>query len=67
MRVPNTEDILSVATDGVADFIRQQASARTLARMVRQLNAELLDGDAVARDMAAAALRHLGLADQPRP
>ncbi|NKX43150.1 hypothetical protein [Roseicyclus persicicus] len=65
--MPTTKDILSVTTDSIADFIRKQADARTLSRLVRRLNAELLDGDEAARDLAAAALRHLGFVDQLRP
>jgi hypothetical protein len=66
MNVPRTEDILRVQGDAVADFIRQQAGDRTLSRLVKRLNAELLDGDEAARAMAARALRHLGFAVQPR-
>lgn len=61
MTVPNSKDILSVTPDGIADFIMQHASAKTLSRMVKKLNSDLLDGDETARAMAARALDHLGL------
>lgn len=67
MTVPNTSDILGVAQQQVPEFIRTLADARTLSRLVRRLNAELLDGDDNAREMAAAALSHLGFGDQLRP
>jgi hypothetical protein len=67
MTVPKTEDILSVAPQQVPDFIRRHAGARTLSRMVKRLNRELLDGDDTASGMAAAALRHLGFMDHRRP
>ena len=67
MTVPKTSDILGVAPQHVPEFIRSHADARTLSRLVRRLNAELLEGDAADRDMAAAALNHLGLGDQVRP
>jgi hypothetical protein len=66
MTVPNTRDILRVEPQMVPDFIRSQAGSRTLSRLVRRLNTELLEGDDTARDAAAAALRHLGLMDQLR-
>lgn len=61
MIVPNSTEILSVAPDGVADFIMHHASAKTLSRMVKRLNNDLLDGDETASAMAARALDHLGL------
>lgn len=67
MTVPNTSDILSVAPQQVPEFIRSLADTRKLSRLVKRLNAELLEGDASARDMAAAALDHLGFGDQVRP
>jgi hypothetical protein len=67
MTVPNTSDILCVAPQQVPEFIRSHADARTLSRLVKRLNAELLEGDDSVRDMAAAALNHLGFGDQVRP
>ena len=61
MIVPNSEEILSVSPDGVADFIMQHAGAKTLSRMVKRLNSDLLEGDETASAMAARALDHLGL------
>ena len=61
MIVPNSTEILSVAPDGVPDFIMHHAGAKTLSRMVRRLNTDLLDGDETASAMAARALDHLGL------
>ncbi len=61
MTVPTSNDILAVAPDAVAAFIMQHASTKTLSRMVKRLNRDLLEGDAVARAMAARALDHLGL------
>jgi hypothetical protein len=67
MTVPHTRDILAVAPHKVPDFIRSQADARTLSRLVKRLNNEFLNGDGDARDMAAAALSHLGFMDQAQP
>ena len=64
MTVPKTEEILRVAPQSVPDFIRSHANARTLSRLVKRLNRELQDSDKRVRDMAAAALAHLGFADQ---
>ena len=61
MSVPSTEDILSVAPDAVPDFIQHHAGAKTLSRMVKRLNSDLLGGDAVASARAEEALDHLGL------
>lgn len=61
MIVPNSEEILSVAPDGVPEFIMQHAGSKTLSRMVKRLNADLLEGDETASMMAARALDHLGL------
>lgn len=60
MVVPNSEDILSVSPDGVAEFIMKHASDKTLSRIVRRLNIDLLEGDETASQMAARALDHLG-------
>lgn len=54
------QDILAISPDAMPDFIRQHTSKRTLSRVVKTLNRTLIDGDESARDMAAAALRHLG-------
>jgi hypothetical protein len=62
--MPKTEEILAVAPESVADFIRTHAAARTLHVLVKRLNAELLEGDDRVRSAAAAALRHLGFCDQ---
>jgi len=61
MIVPNSEEILSVSPDGVPEFILRHAGSKTLSRMVRRLNADLLEGDESASAMAARALDHLGL------
>ena len=67
MTVPDTDEILSIARGRVPEFIRAQADARTLSRLVRRLNRDLLEGDPAARSRAAAALSHLGFFDQPPP
>jgi hypothetical protein len=59
------EKVLSVAPEGMADFIQHKAATRTLSKMVKSLNRDLVEGDQRARDKAAAALKHLGLCDQP--
>jgi len=61
MTVPTSTDILAVAPDAVGAFIRQHASTKTLSRMVKRLNRDLLEGDTAARAMAERALDHLGL------
>ncbi|MBF9035356.1 hypothetical protein HKCCE2091_14010 [Rhodobacterales bacterium HKCCE2091] len=55
------EDIIGMSEDGVSDFIREQRRAKTLSRVVRALNGEVLDGDAGARSRAEEALSRLGL------
>lgn len=67
MAVPNTEDILSMASSRVPEFIRSQAGSRTLSVLVRRLNRELLEGDETVRGRAAAALAHLGFHDPHHP
>ncbi|AHM04071.1 hypothetical protein roselon_01699 [Roseibacterium elongatum DSM 19469] len=64
MSVPNSEDILAVAKENVAAFIRDQTSARALSPMIRHLNDDLLSGDQAAREMAARALAHLGFVER---
>jgi hypothetical protein len=59
------ETVLAVAPEGMAEFIQQQATTRSLSKMIKALNRDLTDGDARLRDQAAAALRHLGFCDQP--
>lgn len=59
------EKILSVDADGMADFIQQRAATRTLSRLIKTLNSDLIHGDERARETAAAALKHLGFCDQP--
>lgn len=61
MRVPTSDDILTIAPDAVGAFIQHHASEKTLSRMVRRLNRDLLEGDETASMMAERALGHLGL------
>lgn len=63
MQTPSAEDVLAVASEQIASFMRDQASSRTLTRLVRHLNAELLGDDLDARERAARALRHMGFAE----
>ena len=58
--MPSPEDILSIDREEIAGFIQDQASAKTLSPLVRQLNEVLISGDEVASHLAAQALRHLG-------
>lgn len=58
--MPNPEDILSIDRAEIADFIQDQASAKTLSPLVKQLNDLLITGDEDASRLAAKALRHLG-------
>jgi len=67
MIVPNSNDILAVTSDGVADFIQKHATAKTLSTMVKQLNNDLLNGDESASEMASKALNHLGFSDRAKP
>jgi len=60
MFVPNSQEILSIAPDGVAEFIMRHAGAKTLSRIVKRLNSDLLEGDETESQMAAQALDHLG-------
>jgi hypothetical protein len=60
MFVPNSEEILSVSPDGVAEFIMKHAGDKTLSRIVQRLNSDLLEGNESASQMAARALDHLG-------
>jgi hypothetical protein len=59
------EDILSISTDGVASFIREKASSRSLSPLMRKLNDDLMGGDPSASELAARALRHLGFLEKP--
>lgn len=59
--MPNSDDILTIAPDAVADFITHHAGEKTLSRMVKRLNSDLLEGDETASAMAERALDHLGL------
>lgn len=65
MTYPTAEKVLSVAPDAMADFIQRHAASRTLSKMVKALNRDLAEGDQTVQARAAAALRHLGLCDQP--
>lgn len=65
MTVPNANDILSISDDGIARFIRDHASARTLSTMMKELNNDLLSDDIAASELAARALRHLGFPLRP--
>lgn len=60
MSIPKPEQILSIRTEKMGDFIQYHAATKTLSRMVRHLNRDLMAGDATAQDMAARALRHMG-------
>ncbi len=61
MSVPSSDDIPSVAPEAVPEFIQRHAGSKTLSRMVKRLNSDLLGGDAVASARAEQALDHLGL------
>lgn len=61
MSVPNSDDILDLAPDAVPGFIQHHAAKKTLSRMIKRLNEDVLGGDAVARERAEQALDHLGL------
>lgn len=65
MTVPEIDDVLCVQPDAVGEFIRQQAEGRTLSVLVKNLNHDLINGDAEARVMADRALTHLGLGSHP--
>lgn len=58
------EDILSLPSDGIATFIREQASARGLSPLMRRLNDDLMGGDPSASELAARALQHLGFVER---
>ena len=58
------EEILAISTDGVAAFIREQASARSLTPLMRRLNSDLMGNDPSASQLAERALRHLGFIDR---
>lgn len=59
------QEILALSSDGVAGFIREQASARRLSPLMQKLNADLMGSDPSASELAAQALRHLGFVDGP--
>ena len=67
MTVPDSQDILSIAHERVPAFIQSHVSSKTLSRIVQRLNADLLDGDERASEMAARALYHLGLSERLNP
>jgi hypothetical protein len=58
------EEILAISTDGVAAFIREQASSRSLSPLMRRLNSDLMGRDPSASQLAERALRHLGFIDR---
>lgn len=58
------EDILSMTSEGVALFIRERASARSLSPLMRKLNDDLMGKDPSASEMAERALRHMGFLDR---
>lgn len=58
--MPSPEDILSIDRDHIAAFIQDQASAKTLSTLMKQLNDVLIAGDEAASQLAARALQHLG-------
>jgi hypothetical protein len=58
------EDILSISSDSVASFIRDQASSRSLSPLMRKLNNDLMGGDPSASALAARALKHLGFLEK---
>jgi hypothetical protein len=59
------EDILTISSDRVGSFIREQVEARNLSPLMQRLNRDLLGKDPTARAMAARALKHLGFVDRP--
>ncbi|MBY4894847.1 hypothetical protein KUL25_18980 [Rhodobacteraceae bacterium N5(2021)] len=61
--MPSPEEILSIDREKIAAFIQDQASAKTLSPLVKQLNELLIAGDEAASHLAARALRHLGFAE----
>lgn len=58
--MPTPEDILSIDRAKIAEFIQDQAAAKTLSALVKHLNEVLIAGDEAASQMAGRALRHLG-------
>ncbi len=54
------EDILSIEMDRVPGFIQEHTAAKTLSDLIRRLNDQMIDGDAMSRRMAEQALEHLG-------
>lgn len=58
--MPNPEDILSIDSENVAEFIQEQAAAKTLSALIHRLNELLIAGDAASSRLAALALNHLG-------
>ncbi len=59
------EEILAISSDGIASFIREQASTRSLSPLMRKLNDDLLGTDPSASALAERALRHLGFIEKP--
>lgn len=54
------QEILSISSDKIAEFIQDQVSAKTLSALMKYLNEQLLVGDQGTSDLAARALEHLG-------
>jgi len=65
MTVPTAHDILSLRDETIPSFILSHAQDRTLSRIMRKLNEDMLKGDSAARDMAARAIARLGFTDAP--
>lgn len=65
MMVPSSQDIMALHEESVARFIRDQARARTLSILMKDLNRDLLGDDVGASALAARALSKLGFPLSP--
>ena len=65
MTVPTADDILSLSDETIPSFILTHAQDRTLSKIMRKLNQDMLGPDSAARDMAARAIARLGFTATP--
>jgi hypothetical protein len=58
--LPRPEDILAMDREQAAETVRALLRQGEMSRLVKQLNADILNGAAEAREMAQRCLEHMG-------
>jgi len=65
MTVPTADDILSLSDETIPSFIQTHAQDRTLSKIMRNLNKDVLSDDGAAKALAAKAIERLGFTAAP--